>query len=75
MQHALYALNQPTFDYYRKEIVLANGDALRWLDNIPIQKWTRAFDEGQHYGHMTMNLVKLMNSFLKALVINPLHHW
>ncbi|XP_058734116.1 uncharacterized protein LOC131605824 [Vicia villosa] len=30
-----YALNQPTFHYYRNEIGMANGDALRWLNNIP----------------------------------------
>ncbi|XP_058784552.1 uncharacterized protein LOC131659363 [Vicia villosa] len=61
-----YALNQPTFHYYRNEIGMANGDALRWLDNIPLEKWTRAFDGGRRWGHMTTNLVESMNSVFKG---------
>ncbi|CAK8541119.1 unnamed protein product [Lathyrus sativus] len=42
-----YALNQPTFHYYRSEIGMANANALRCIDSIPAEKWTRAFDGGR----------------------------
>ncbi|CAK8574982.1 unnamed protein product [Lathyrus sativus] len=61
-----YALNQPTFHYYRSEISMANADALRWIDNIPAEKWTRAFDGGRRWGHMTTNLVESMNVVFKG---------
>ncbi|XP_050876247.1 uncharacterized protein LOC127079941 [Lathyrus oleraceus] len=61
-----YALNRPTFNYYRDEIASTNVVALRWVDNIPTQKWTRAFDEGRRWGHMTTNLVESMNSVFKG---------
>ncbi|CAK8542057.1 unnamed protein product [Lathyrus sativus] len=61
-----YALNQPTFHYYRSEISMANADALRWIDNIPAEKWTRAFDGGRRWGHMTTNLVESMNAVFKG---------
>ncbi|CAK8567688.1 unnamed protein product [Lathyrus sativus] len=62
-----YALNQPTFHYYRSEIGMANADALRWLDNIPSEKWTRAFDGGRRWGHMTTNLVESLNVAFKGM--------
>ncbi|CAK8541689.1 unnamed protein product [Lathyrus sativus] len=61
-----YALNQPTFHYYRSEIDMANADALRWIDSIPAEKWTRAFDGGRRWGHMTTNLVESMNVVFKG---------
>ena len=45
---------------------MANGDALRWIDKIPVEKWTRAFDEGRRWGHMTTNLVESLNSVFKG---------
>ncbi|CAK8562153.1 unnamed protein product [Lathyrus sativus] len=61
-----YALNQPTFYYCRSEIGMANADALRWIDSIPAEKWTRAFDGGRRWGHMTTNLVESMNTVFKG---------
>ncbi|CAK8560468.1 unnamed protein product [Lathyrus sativus] len=61
-----YTLNQPTFHYYRSEIDMANVDALKWVDNIPVEKWTRAFDRGRRWGHMTTNLVESMNYVFKG---------
>jgi len=29
-----------------------------WIDQIPLEKWTQAYDEGRRYGHMTTNLVE-----------------
>lgn len=44
----------------------ANIQALQWVDNIPREKWTKVFDGGQRWGHMTINLVESMNSVLKT---------
>lgn len=46
---------------------MANGDALRWVDNISVEKWTRTFDGDQRWGHMTTNLVESMNSFVNGI--------
>ena len=47
VMNAGYALTQPTFKYYRNEIRLSNPEAGRWIDNIPVEKWTRSYDNGQ----------------------------
>lgn len=60
-----YALTEAKFNYYRGEIRRTNNDALSWIDNIPREKWARAFDGGQRWGHMTTNLAEAMNSVLK----------
>ncbi|XP_050916681.1 uncharacterized protein LOC127131827 [Lathyrus oleraceus] len=60
-----YALTEEKFNYYRGEIRRTNNDALSWIDNIPREKWARAFDGGQRWGHMTTNLAEAMNSVLK----------
>ena len=39
----------------------------RWIDNIPLEKWTRAFNNGQRWSHMTINLVDLMNFVFKGI--------
>ncbi|CAK8561297.1 unnamed protein product [Lathyrus sativus] len=64
--NAGYALNQPSFMYYREEIRLSSAEALRWVDNIPVEKWTRAFDGGSRWGHMTTNLVESLNDVFKG---------
>ncbi|CAK8536989.1 unnamed protein product [Lathyrus sativus] len=60
-----YALNQPTFHYYRFVISMANVDDLRWVDNIPAEKRTGAFDRGRRWGLMTTNLVESLNVVFK----------
>jgi len=40
--NAGYAMNIPTFEYYRSEIAVADRKALAWVDNIPKEKWTIA---------------------------------
>ncbi|XP_058772701.1 uncharacterized protein LOC131646752 [Vicia villosa] len=52
--------------YYRTEIRQTYKDALEWIENIPREKWARAFDKGQQWGHMTTILAEAMNSVLKA---------
>ena len=65
--NAGYALIQPTFKYYRNEIHLSNPDAGRWIDNIPVEKWTRSYDNGQRWGHMITNLIESMNEVFKGI--------
>ncbi|XP_068498053.1 uncharacterized protein [Phaseolus vulgaris] len=40
--------------------------AVSWIDQIPLKKWTQAYDGGKRYGHMTTNLVESINSVLKG---------
>ncbi|XP_058765804.1 uncharacterized protein LOC131639320 [Vicia villosa] len=65
--NAGYALTQPTFQYYRQEIVAANPDAGRWVDSLAREKWTRSYDNGKRWGHMTTNLVESMNGVFKGI--------
>ena len=62
-----YALAEPSFKHYREEIILTNADALRWIDNIPLEKWTRTYDNGQRWGHMTTNIMESMSSVFKGI--------
>ncbi|XP_058767706.1 uncharacterized protein LOC131641423 [Vicia villosa] len=65
--NAGYALTQPTFQYYRHEIVLSNPEEGIWIDNLAKEKWTRSYDNGQRLGHMTTNLVESMNGVFKGI--------
>ena len=65
--NAAYALTQPTFKYYHNEIRLSNPEAGRWIDNVPVEKWTRSSDNGQRWGHMTTNLIESMNGVFKGI--------
>ncbi|XP_058734136.1 uncharacterized protein LOC131605848 [Vicia villosa] len=65
--NAGYALTQPTSQYYRHEIVAANPDAGRWVDNLAREKWTRSYNNGKRWGHMTTNLVESMNGVFKGI--------
>ncbi|XP_024632960.2 uncharacterized protein [Medicago truncatula] len=62
-----YAMNIPTFEYYRSEIAVADRKALAWVDNIPKQKWTQSHDDGRRWGHMTSNLVESQNNVYKGI--------
>ncbi|XP_058749008.1 uncharacterized protein LOC131621962 [Vicia villosa] len=67
VMNAGYALTQPSFKHYRREIRLSNPDAGTWIDNIPVEKWTRSYDNGHRWGHMTTNLVESMNGVFKGI--------
>lgn len=62
-----YALTQSSFKHYHEEIRMSNVDALKWINNIPMEKWTRAFDNGQQWTHMTTNLMELRNFIFKGI--------
>lgn len=42
------------------------SQAISWIDVIPLEKWSKTFDDGRRYDHMTTNLVECMNSVLKG---------
>ncbi|PNX59609.1 receptor-like protein kinase HSL1, partial [Trifolium pratense] len=65
-------VNQPLHRYYRNKIAAQNTNAIGWLDNIPIAKWTQAFDEGRRWGHMTTNLAESMNNVFKGIRNEPI---
>ncbi|CAJ2648315.1 unnamed protein product [Trifolium pratense] len=67
-----FAVNQPLHRYYRSKIAAQNTNAIGWLDNIPIAKWTQAFDEGRRWGHMTTNLAESMNNVFKGIRNEPI---
>ncbi|XP_058766187.1 uncharacterized protein LOC131639741 [Vicia villosa] len=39
----------------------------RWVDNLAREKWTRSYDNGKRWGHMTTNLVESMNGVFKGI--------
>ena len=43
-----------------------------WCDQIPWDKWTKAYDEGKRYGVMTTNLVESVNDMLKGFRALPI---
>jgi len=45
--------------------------AFAWIDQIPLEKWTQAYDGCRRYGHMTTNLAECMNSVLKGADCYP----
>ena len=38
-----------------------------WIDQIPREKWTLAWDDGKWWRHMTTNLAESLNSVLKKI--------
>jgi len=62
------------FKYYRSIIQEPNQRALDWVDNIPKEKWTQAYDEGRRWGHMTNNFVESWDSVLgtRNLHVTPI---
>ena len=43
------------------------SEAVRtWIDKIPKEKWSQAWDNGRRYGHMTTNLSECINKILKG---------
>ncbi|CAJ2653869.1 unnamed protein product [Trifolium pratense] len=62
-----YAPSEATFLYWRHRILKKNTSALEWVDNLPKEKWTQAYDGGIRWGHMTSNLAEAMNSVFKDI--------
>ncbi|XP_058784435.1 uncharacterized protein LOC131659238 [Vicia villosa] len=60
-----YALTESTYAYYREEIRQTDMEAFNWIENLPREKWSRAYDGGRRWGHMTTNFVESLNSVMK----------
>ncbi|PNX97090.1 protein FAR1-related sequence 8-like [Trifolium pratense] len=67
-----YAPREPTFRFWRDELMKESVDAVAWVDKIPKEKWTQAFDGGRRWGHMTSILVEAMNSVYKGIRSLPI---
>ncbi|XP_045801383.1 uncharacterized protein LOC123895190 [Trifolium pratense] len=67
-----YAPSEPSFKYWRNELRKESVEALNWVDKIPKEKWTQAYDGGRRWGHMTSNLVEAMNSVYKEIRSLPI---
>jgi len=65
-------MTEPCFFYYCNIVREENPEAAQWLDDISREKWTLAWDNGQRWGHMTTNLAKTINSFLKKTRNHPI---
>lgn len=65
-------MNESTCEYSREEICKTNIQAFNWVENIPREKWSRAFDGGKRLGHMTTNRIQSMNFVLKATCNLPI---
>lgn len=70
--NAGFELTQPSFQHYREEIKLSNANVLRWINNIPVEKWIGAFDNSQRWAHMIINLIESMNYIFKGLKNLPI---
>ena len=46
--------------------------AFNYVSEIPKAKWSRAYDGGRQYGHLTTNLRESMNSVLKNMTCLPI---
>ncbi|WVZ24129.1 hypothetical protein V8G54_002673 [Vigna mungo] len=62
-----YAMTEPRCNYYYNIIRENNPEAAAWIDQIPRQQFTLAYDEGRRWGHLTTNLAKAINSVLKKI--------
>ncbi|WVZ06169.1 hypothetical protein V8G54_019515 [Vigna mungo] len=58
-------MTEPRCNYYYNIIRGKNPQAAAWIDQIPRQQFTLAYDEGRRWGHLTTNLVEAINSVLK----------
>nr|KYP61329.1 hypothetical protein KK1_015816 [Cajanus cajan] len=58
-------MTEPRFFYYYNIVRDINAEAAQWLDNIPREKWTLAWDNRRCWGYMTTNLTESINSVLK----------
>jgi hypothetical protein len=70
--YAGYAMNIPSFNYYRRVIREESQQAANWVDDLPKEKWAQAYDAGRRWGHMTSNLVESMNNIYKGIRNMPI---
>ncbi|KAF1892092.1 hypothetical protein Lal_00036447 [Lupinus albus] len=61
-----YELMRPQFERMLNILRQKTPRAGAWLDQIPKEKWSQAYDQGRRYGHMTTNLAECINGVLKG---------
>ncbi|XP_019460005.1 PREDICTED: uncharacterized protein LOC109359765 [Lupinus angustifolius] len=61
-----YELMRPRFERMMNLLRQKHLRAGAWLDQIPKEKWSQAYDEGGRFGHMTKNLAECINGVLKG---------
>ena len=49
------------------KIEKVNSKAIQWLNEILVEKWSRAHDGGRRFGMMITNLSKYFNGVLKNI--------
>ncbi|XP_019459908.1 PREDICTED: uncharacterized protein LOC109359666 [Lupinus angustifolius] len=67
-----YELMRPRFERLLNLLRQKHPRAGAWLDQIPKQKWTQAYDEGRRFGHMTTNLAECINGIMKGSMALPI---
>ncbi|KAL5165407.1 hypothetical protein HKD37_18G050535 [Glycine soja] len=72
-QHG-YAMTQPEFFCHYQELQEDNPHDTAWLDQIPREQWTLAWDEGKQWGHMTTNLAESLNSADTMIALDKFTH-
>jgi len=61
-----YEMKQPTLMAKLSAMLSEFQQAVSWIDQISLEKWTQAYDGGKRFGHMTTNLAECINSVLKG---------
>jgi len=59
-------MKQPTVHANLSVMRYKFKQAFSWIDRIPLEKWTQAYNGGKRYGHMTTNLAECINFVLKG---------
>ncbi|KAF7813288.1 uncharacterized protein G2W53_034264 [Senna tora] len=54
------------------ELRLIETQGADWIDGIPREQWTQAYDGGRRFGHMTTNLAESMNAVFKGVRALPI---
>ncbi|KAL5134135.1 hypothetical protein HKD37_03G007364 [Glycine soja] len=67
-----YEMRKPRFEAKLLAMRTEFSQATDWLDQIPKNKWTLAYDEEKRYDHMTTNLAECMNFVLKGAQTLPI---
>ena len=61
-----YEMKQPRLQAKLSALRVEFHQAALWIDRIPLEKWTQAYNDSKQYGYMTTNLVECMNSIFKG---------
>jgi len=61
-----YEMKQPTVQTKLSVMQSEFKQAFSWIDRIPLEKLTQAYDGGKRFGHMTTNIAECINFVLKG---------